>query len=93
MSYDGSVKWQHVEAALARDGFALTFACTYGESLPADLEYTGRETGWELRRKLKSYCASHGITNFQIIRNTSYHRDLHGNAVYELWTRPNQIEG
>lgn len=87
MSYDGSLKWDRIESDLRRRGYALSFACTYGERQPAELGYTGRETGWEMRRKLKAYCKHAGITDYEIIRNGGYHADLHGNAVYELWVR------
>jgi len=85
--YDGSSAWDRREATLRRAGYSLQFACTYTDQQPDDLQYTGTETGWELRRKLTAYCLSHEITEFQIVRNRSYHSDLHGNAVYELWTR------
>ena len=85
---DGSFKFAMIERALRRDGYALEFACRYGEHVPEDVGYTGRETGWEVRRKLKAWCAAHGHADFRILRNTSYHRDLIG-AVYELWLRPN----
>lgn len=86
--YDGSLKWDKIEAGLCHDGYTKDFACSYLDKVPVDLQYTGRESGWELRRKLKVYCEKHDITEFRIVRNTSYHSDLHGQAVYELWTRP-----
>lgn len=86
MSYDGSQRWDRIEAALRRDGFTLSFSCATFDRQPPALGYTGLETGWELRRKLKAYCAAKGIADFEIVRNTSYHRDLHG-VVYELWVR------
>lgn len=85
--YDGSSKWDRIEAGLRRDGYGLDFACAIFDKQPAELHYTGREDGWELRRKLKEYCAAVGITDFLIVRNTSYLHDLHGPRVYELWTR------
>lgn len=84
--YDGSQKWDRIEADLRRNGYSLAFSCASFDRQPSDFQYTGRETGWEMRRKLKAYCDLHHIADFQIVRNTSYHADLHG-AVYELWTR------
>jgi len=86
-SYDGSMAWDRVEAALRRDGYALRFSCASFDRTPDDLAYTGREDGWAMRRLLKEWCARNGVTDYRIVRNTSYHRDLHGNAVYELWGR------
>lgn len=83
---DGSFKFEMIERGLRRDGYDLEFSCRYGEDLPGDLGYTGRETGWETRRKLKAWCSLKGHTDYRILRNTSYHRDLHG-PVYELWLR------
>lgn len=85
MSYDGSDRWAAVERLLTRDGFVRSFSCATFDTVPAAVGWTGRETGWELRRKLKAYCQGAGIKHFRIVRNSSYHRDLHG-IVYELWT-------
>lgn len=87
MSYDGSLAWDRIEADLRREGFVLSFSCASFDRPPADLEYTGLESGWEMRRILKDWCTRHGIADYRIVRNTSYHKDLHGSAVYELWTR------
>lgn len=85
--YDGSSRWDAIEGGLRRDGYGFSFACTYGERQPDDFSFTGRETGWEMRRKLRDWCANHGVTDFRIVRNTSYRADLHGPRVYELWTK------
>jgi hypothetical protein len=87
--YDGSLRWDRVEASLRARGYVLEFACmaSYGH-IPGDLGYTGRENGWELRRKIKAWCAAHGIADYEILRNTSYLKDLHGAFVYELWVKP-----
>jgi hypothetical protein len=85
--YDGSARWDAVETRLRHEGYALAFACTYSERQPDDFAYTGRETGWEMRRLLMAYCVRNAIVDYRIVRNTSYLRDLHGPAVYELWTR------
>lgn len=83
---DGSRRWDRIEHALRLDGYVLQFRCMYGETLPDDFDYTGRETGWEMRRRIADWCRANGLPDFVILRNTSYHRDLHG-AVYEAWTR------
>lgn len=83
---DGSLRWAKIEAGLRRAGYALEFACRYGEDQPEDLGWHGRETGWETRRLLKAWCRRHGLTDTVILRNTSYHQDLIG-PVYELWVR------
>lgn len=85
--FDGSQRWDVIERQLQAAGYALNFACTYGVRQPDDFDFDGKESGWEMRRKLKAWCKSHGISDFQIVRNTSYHADLHGRRVYELWTR------
>jgi len=85
--YDGSERWDQVESLLRRDGYSMSFACTYGQNQPSDILLTGHETGWEMRRKLKAWCKANGVTAYQIVRNTSYHADLHGPCVYELWTQ------
>ena len=85
--YDGSRRWAEVEAALGQAGYITLFACARFDKPPAELNYTGTESGWELRRKIKSYCSQNGIADYQIVRNTSYLSDLHGGAVYELWVR------
>jgi hypothetical protein len=74
-------------------GMRLQFACTYGRWVPASLGFTGRETGWELRRKIKAYCKARNLVDYKIIRNTSYVRALHGPAVYELYvtTQPTEV--
>lgn len=70
----------------APQGMSLVFACTFGTSQPPDLGFTGNEkTGWEVRRKIAAWCKSKCISNFKILRNTTYVRDLHGPAVYELY--------
>lgn len=84
--YDGSRNFDELERMLSRDGYVQRFACMSCDAIPSDLGYTGRETGWEMRRKIKEWCARHGIADFRIVRNTSYHRDLHG-VVYELYLR------
>lgn len=66
-------------------GMALAFACTYGGGAPAELGFHGKESGWELRRKIKAYCKAQNWVSYKIVRNTSYVRDLHGPAVYELY--------
>jgi hypothetical protein len=83
---DGSRRWDRIERDLRRDGYVQQFRCMYGEAVPDDFQYTGRETGWELRRKIRDWCRTNGMPDHVILRNTSYHRDLHG-AVYEAWTR------
>ena len=85
--YDGSMSWDRIEERLRRDGYVLRFSCASFDRQPADLAYTGKEDGWTMRRHLKDWCARNGETDYRIVRNTSYHRDLHGNAVYELWGR------
>jgi hypothetical protein len=71
---------------LEADGLHLMFACTYTDDYPKDLGWTGKEGGWEMRRKLKAWCVKHEIVDYKIVRNTGYVRDLHGD-VYELWAR------
>lgn len=85
--YDGSMSWDRIEAQLRRDGYSLRFACASFDRQPDDFSYTGLETGWEMRRLLRDWCGRNGEADYRIVRNTSYHRDLHGSAVYELWTR------
>jgi hypothetical protein len=87
MAYDGSARWDAIETGLRREGFLLRFSCAYFDAPPSDLGWTGRETGWETRRLIARWCATHGVEDYRIVRNTSYRRDLHGPAVYELWTR------
>lgn len=84
--HDGSRRWDRIEHDLCRDGYVQQFRCLYGETVPDDFEYTGRETGWEMRRKIGDWCRRNGLADYVILRNTSYHRDLHG-AVYEAWVR------
>lgn len=79
--------FERVEQQLCADGYRLEFACTHTEPQPADLGITGKEGGREKRRKIKAWCQAHSLTNFKIVRNTGYVRDLHGD-VYELWVRP-----
>jgi hypothetical protein len=85
--YDGSMKWERIERELRRRGYILSFSLAYFDKPPEDLCWIGKETGWEIRRKLKDYCARHEIRDYEIVRNTSYHKDLHGDCVYELWVR------
>jgi hypothetical protein len=84
--YDGSRKFEAIERELSRSGYAQKFCLMSYDVIPKDLGYTGKEGGWELRRKITAWCRMHGIMDFRIVRNTSYHRDLHG-VVYELWAR------
>jgi len=86
-NYDGSLKWERIEANLGRQGYVLDFSCAYFDKPPADFAWTGKETGWEMRRKIKAYCEAHGIADYKIVRNLSYLKDLHGSCVYELWVR------
>jgi len=85
--YDGSGAADRTEATLRRDGYMLRFSCASFGTPPADLKYTGRETGWEMRRLLKDWCSRNGEADYRILRNTSYLKDLHGPCVYELWSR------
>jgi hypothetical protein len=86
--YDGSRKWDRIERELGRQGYINQFSLAVFDNPPADLGWTGKETsGWEIRRKLKDYCVRHAIVDFKIVRNTSYHKDLHGDCVYELWVQ------
>lgn len=87
--YDGSRKWDRIERSLRNQGYSYVFALTQGGNYPPDFLWTGKETGWELRRLIKDYCEKNGITEYLIIRNESYLRDLHGRRVYELWEKPN----
>lgn len=83
------VAFERIERQLLDEGYACEFACTYGAPagpVPQDLGYTGKEGGWEMRRKLKAWCIAHGVTEYRIVRNTGYVRDLHGD-VYELWVK------
>lgn len=67
-------------------GMRFEFACTYAGGSPPDLGYTGLEvSGWEVRRKIIEWCKRKGINQYQIVRNTTYVKDLHGPAVYELY--------
>lgn len=75
-----------VIGGLEADGYQLQFACTYTDDVPADVGYTGLESGWEIRRKLNAWCRAQGLDQYKIVRNTSYVQDLHG-VVYELWSR------
>jgi hypothetical protein len=86
-NYDGSMKWERIERELRRRGFSLDFSLAYFDKPPVDVGWTGKETGWEIRRKLKAYCGRQGIEDYEIVRNTSYLKDLHGDCVYELWVR------
>ena len=79
--------FDRVEKKLTAMGYHYDFACTYSTKQPSDFYWTGKETGWEMRRKLKSWCATHSIRDYKIVRNTGYVHDLHGPAVYELWVR------
>lgn len=83
---DGSLKWARIEADLSRRGYVQRFRCMTGEDVPEGVAFEGRETGWQLRRKIKDWCRAQRLPDFVILRNTSYHRDLHG-PVYELWVR------
>ncbi|BBA45138.1 TPA: hypothetical protein ACK3Q6_004081 [Burkholderia cepacia] len=86
--------FEKVERQLLADGYVCAFACTYGEPagpVPKDLGRTGKEGGWEMRRKLKDWSSKHGVREYKIVRNTSYVRDLHGD-VYELWVKRSEID-
>jgi hypothetical protein len=43
---DGSFRWMMIERNLRQTGYVLEFECRYGEDLPDDLGWTGREDGW-----------------------------------------------
>lgn len=75
-----------IERNLRQTGYALEFECRYGETLPEDLGWTGREDGWATRRLIAAWCRRHGHGDTVILRNTSYHQDLIG-PVYQLWVR------
>lgn len=86
--------FEKIERQLNDDGYVCAFACTYGEPsgpVPKDLGRTGKEGGWEMRRKLKIWTAKHGVRECKIVRNTSYVRDLHGD-VYELWVKRSNLD-
>ncbi|MFZ3481886.1 hypothetical protein [Sphingomonas sp. 3-13AW] len=68
----------------------MRFSCASFDCPPDDLIYTGNESGWEMRRLITDWCTRNAVTEYRILRNTSYHRDLHGPRVYELWTKTNQ---
>jgi hypothetical protein len=75
----------HVYEKQLRDsGYYCSFSCTYDGGAPDDFKWTGKESGWEMRRKLKKWASEKGVSDFKIVRNTSWVRDLHG-IVYELW--------
>lgn len=80
---------ERVERQWRREGYDIMFACTHGEPcgpIPKAIGYTGLEGGWEMRRKLRAWCKAKGISDYRILRNTGYVRDLHGD-VYELWCK------
>ncbi|CAB3753961.1 hypothetical protein [Paraburkholderia humisilvae] len=67
------VAFERVELQLRAQGYSCKFACTYDEpagSIPKDLLYTGKEGGWEMRRKIKAWCVKYGVTDYRIVRNT-----------------------
>lgn len=85
--YDGSMKWDRIERSLRSRGYCNAFSLTYDGNVPSDFIWTGKESGWQFRRMLKAYCEKNDIKDYVIVRNESYLRDLHGNRVYELWTK------
>jgi hypothetical protein len=85
--------FEFVEMRLRKEGYACEWSCMNapgcdggGKQWPDDFEWKGSESGWEMRRKIKAWCAKHDVKDFRIVRNTGYCRDLHG-VVYELWIR------
>lgn len=85
-------KFESIVRQLEADGFRLEFSCTHGEEIPSELGFTGRENGWEIRRKIKEWCLLHHLDDYQIVRNTSWVKDLHG-VVYELWVKRPTVPG
>lgn len=81
---DRHTSFHAYEQQLRREGYYCSFSCTYSGGAPANLKWTGKETGWEMRRILKEWAEQNGVKDYKIVRNTSWLRDLHG-IVYELW--------
>lgn len=81
---DRHTSFHAYEAELRAAGYICSFSCTYGGGAPQTFQWTGKETGWEMRRKLKKWALDNRIEDFKIVRNPSWVRDLHG-IVYELW--------
>jgi sarcosine oxidase delta subunit len=66
-------------------GFVTLFYCTYCGDFPNEIDMDA--DGWTQRKQIKEWAESKGLTQYRIIRNTSYQQDMHG-AVYELWVHP-----
>lgn len=81
---DRFTSFHALERQLHRDGYYCKFSCTYDAGAPDDLIWSSDDSGWEMRRKLRAWAEKHNITDYRIVRNTSWVRDLHG-IVYELW--------
>lgn len=78
----GADKMHALERRLLRDGYIFELAMTY-DMHPEDLTWPKNADGWEKRRILKTWCAKHGITDYVIVRNDQYVKDLRG-VVYDL---------
>ena len=98
MRFGNSPKGQDATYALRQAGYSLRFSCTHspvtacgsGWELPDDFDWPEGDyaaSGWAWRRSIKTWVKKHGITDYRILRNTTYIPDLHGPRVYELWTK------
>ena len=86
--------FEFVEMRLSREGYRCEWSCmseldhSNGRNVrywPEDFDWNGKESGWEMRRKIKAWCVKHDVRDYKIVRNTKYCSNLHG-VVYELWT-------
>lgn len=83
--------FEFIEIRLRNEGYECEWSCMLGagsdgakQQWPLDFEWVGRESGWEMRRKIKEWAKRHDFKDYKVVRNTKYCRDLHG-VVYELW--------
>ena len=88
MSYDGPLIPQRQESRLQKAGYVLEFCCSYCSPRPPDDFVWPKHpaTGWAYRRAIVSWAKKRRLTDYRILRNTGYVKDLHG-TVYECWVK------
>ena len=78
------------EVPLIAAGFECVRMFLYW-NLPEDFDASLGIDGWAWRRAVRKWIIAHPAEwigkEYRVIRGTGYHRDLHGDAVYEIWAK------
>lgn len=87
-NYNGVHACQPLRSAIENSGYVQKYTTMYNDNCAPDVVRAAWDAGgWAVRRAIKAWAKSEGISDYVIFRATDYLRDLHGRSVYEVYIR------